>query len=562
MVFPFRGMQPARYRRRCAILTFLLAPSGLVFVAEAGEQSTCNQQLSSRDLECEHMTEAKVALEQQDVERSFPKKLMQKAAALKDVELEDEESVQSGNFVSSPVAVSQLPTDLSSRGHISDRSSGQRSSSTSSSSHSSHSSSRRCNNSSSVGCKAWVCFESLGQLILDPLHRARQQAVGHTQTLAVEFQKLATRGRNLIRIWTAKAVLISANVAGRSSTIALGILIPLVVVFIGILAYCANKNNDESPRNCQPSRQHMQHMLVQKSAGGTQALPTRESSRIPGATPNLSSTFPHQLKHNQQQHTQFPALAAPVDTAVASAAAHRATPLTGNIRSAVSIAASSMGSGQLAGQTMCPELCIPDGKECNLLLAEMGEGGSSFQGVLPIYDVGGTVVLYCAYTLAEFPPHGSYDLPGNGKRLVLRNAKDEHLLASSCDIIEPDSGSNRSCGPLGMALLDADEEQHAILRANGGGGTRSGYTLTNRTGRKLLVRKDTSARFCITDEDGWLLAATGLDAPSEADARGRRRLRISPGADAAIIILSLLGAEALAVHSDKLDRLHHVAGIH
>jgi len=531
-----------------------------VFVAEAGEQSTCNQQLSSRDLECEHMTEAKVALEQQDVERSFPKKLMQKAAALKDVELEDEESVQSGNFVSSPVAVSQLPTDLSSRGHISDRSSGQRSSSTSSSSHSSHSSSRRCNNSSSVGCKAWVCFESLGQLILDPLHRARQQAVGHTQTLAVEFQKLATRGRNLIRIWTAKAVLISANVAGRSSTIALGILIPLVVVFIGILAYCANKNNDESPRNCQPSRQHMQHMLVQKSAGGTQALPTRESSRIPGATPNLSSTFPHQLKHNQQQHTQFPALAAPVDTAVASAAAHRATPLTGNIRSAVSIAASSMGSGQLAGQTMCPELCIPDGKECNLLLAEMGEGGSSFQGVLPIYDVGGTVVLYCAYTLAEFPPHGSYDLPGNGKRLVLRNAKDEHLLASSCDIIEPDSGSNRSCGPLGMALLDADEEQHAILRANGGGGTRSGYTLTNRTGRKLLVRKDTSARFCITDEDGWLLAATGLDAPSEADARGRRRLRISPGTDAGVIILALLGAEALAVHNDRLDGLSKPLG--
>jgi len=197
---------------------------------------------------------------------------------------------------------------------------------------------------------------------------------------------------------------------------------------------------------------------------------------------------------------------------------------------------------------MCPELCIPEGNECSLLLAEMGEGGSALHGVLQIYDAKGVVVLYCAYTLAESPPPGRYDCPGNGKRLILRNAKDQELLASSCDIVEPDGNS----GPVGMALLDAAEEQHAVLRPNNGDGTRSGYMLTHRSGRKMLVRKDTSSSFCITDEECWLLAATGQEAASETDFRGRRRLRISPGADAGVIILALLGAEALVVHSHRL----------
>lgn len=300
------------------------------------------------------------------------------------------------------------------------------------------------------------------------------------------------------------------------------------------------------------SRQEVQHMWLHNSVGGQLAPPTGDMAATPVMARNWSrSSANQQLQQEWQQHSQLSVPAVPADamSMKSSISVHQAAPFTHDaVRRTGSLPLSAIGSGVLSVQApMCPDLLVPEGTECCLLLAEMGEGGSALSGVLPIHSGHGGVVLWCAYTLAESPPQDRYDLPGNGMRLVLRNAKDEEMLASSRDIVEPDAGSAKGCSLAGTALLDAAGEQHAVLRPNRRG-PRSGYMLTHRSGRRILIRKDTSAGFCVTDEDGWLLASTSLE---DAGARAQRCLRIHQGADAGAVILAMLSAEVLEVHSHR-----------
>merc|ERR1719297_701250 len=92
-------MRNARYRRRCAIFTYVLAASSLIFIAEA-------------------------ELEQTDVEWEFSKRLMQKGASLRDLALEDEETDKPGILVFAPLAVPESLTSI--RNHISNSSSSSR----------------------------------------------------------------------------------------------------------------------------------------------------------------------------------------------------------------------------------------------------------------------------------------------------------------------------------------------------------------------------------------------------------------------------------------------------
>jgi len=513
-------------------------------VAEADDSSLCRQRSERRPSDRKRVAQAE--LEQPDLESGFSKKLVQKGASLQDLAVEDEDVVMAatepgdgrGSVDVGPDQPGVLVFYPESHTSVGNRS--------------------RISSSSNT---VWVRIESLGRVILDPVNHAGQKAIGFAQSLKVACQNFFSRG--LIRARDAKAYVASATLGYDHWTLTLGLLVPLLVFLVGILVYWTKNINDERSDRFQNTREQVQHMWLQKYGGGKQAPPVSDLAATPLAPAprswSRSSVQQHlqqQLQQlQQQQKSQSRVSAVPADTtALPSSFSLQAMP---SARQARSVPPSAIGSGLLPsglplGQTlMCPELCIPEGNECCLLLAELGEGGSALSGVLPIYDVKGVNVLYCAYTLAESPPRGRYDNPGNGKRLVLRNARDDEVLASSCDIVDPDGGSTKSCGPVGMALLDAAEEQHAVLRPNSGG-SRSGYVISHRSGRKMLVRKDTSSGFCVTDEDGWLLASTGLEAACEADNRGRRCLRISPGADAAVVILALLGAEALAVHSHRL----------
>lgn len=190
---------------------------------------------------------------------------------------------------------------------------------------------------------------------------------------------------------------------------------------------------------------------------------------------------------------------------------------------------------------LCPELVVPENNECTLLLPEMnvtppGQGASGpihQPKILSIDDLNGMAVLFAAYTTAAVPPAGHLDVPGHSKRLVLRSALEDVVLASCADSVEIDAQSDPS-----LVIFDKADEQCAVLRASSPGGTR-GFMVHFTTGQKVMIRRDLqSSGTYATDEDGWLLACT------ENTERGRV-IRISPQQDAGLMTLAMLGTDLM-----------------
>jgi len=192
---------------------------------------------------------------------------------------------------------------------------------------------------------------------------------------------------------------------------------------------------------------------------------------------------------------------------------------------------------QLArGAHLCSELVVPENNECSLLLPEIMESRFNASGVLSIDDVNGMAVLYAAYSLAARPPPGPHDLPGNGKRLILRSALEDIILAS-CKDAEPVTVG----GPPELTIFNKTEEPFGVLRPTSQG-PRSSYLVSLSTGKKMSIRRDIQAlSSCITDEDGWLLACS-----EDAGERGRT-IRISPQVDAGLMTLIMLGIDILDI---------------
>jgi len=185
------------------------------------------------------------------------------------------------------------------------------------------------------------------------------------------------------------------------------------------------------------------------------------------------------------------------------------------------------------GGHLCAELVVPENNECTLLLPEIIQTRFNTSGGLSIVDMHGMAVLCAAYSLAERPPAGPHDLPGNGKRLILRSALEDIVLAS-CKDAEPEAAG----GPRQLAILNKSEEPVGIIRATNPGS----YLVSLSTGKKLSIRRDVQAHSsCVSDEDGWLLACT-----EDADEHGRT-IRVSPLVDAGLMALTVLGIDILDV---------------
>jgi len=209
------------------------------------------------------------------------------------------------------------------------------------------------------------------------------------------------------------------------------------------------------------------------------------------------------------------------------------TPTYGKVESTL------LSVNQLArGTHLCLDLVVPEENECSLLLPKIVEGRFSESSVLSITGDNGLPVLFASYTLAAQPPLGSEDLPGNGKRLVLRSALEDVILAT-CEDADPGIAG----GAPQLLLLNKAEELFGMLGATGPG-SGTDYLLSRSTGEKISIRKDIKAlSSCITDEEGWLLAC------SEDTGEHGRPICISPGVDAGLMTLTMLG-------TDILDLLH------
>jgi hypothetical protein len=315
-------------------------------------------------------------------------------------------------------------------------------------------------------------------------------------------------------------------------------LVPLLLVGIIVLLIAmkewwkdtlANKERDDwweqKPRPAHgnfrdaSSMQHIQqvtHDGQRPSAMGLLASPGKPREMTPGkspqksATPLLRETTPLPQQRTPQLHQMDP---------------ERATPRQSE--------SPMYYPDQARSAHLCSELVVPDNNECSLLLPEILENRFDSNGVISIDDVNGMSVLYAAYTLAERPPHGPHELPGNGKRLILRSALEDIILAS-CKDGQPDTAG----GPPELTIYNKSEDMFGVLRASSPG-PRSSYLMTLRTGKKMTIRRDIQAlSSCITDEDGWLLACT------ENTERGRV-IRISPQQDAGLMTLAMLGTDLM-----------------
>lgn len=187
------------------------------------------------------------------------------------------------------------------------------------------------------------------------------------------------------------------------------------------------------------------------------------------------------------------------------------------------------------GPYLCPELVVPEHNECTLLVPELKISEACPNGIISIDDVNHSAVLLTSYSIMPKPPSAPYEVPGNGKRLVLRSAL-EDVVVASCRDADPDPAG----GPPGLTILNKADEVCGMLRPSGPG-SRNSFVVVLWSGQKVLIRKDIQGRCTYaTDEDAWMLACL-----EEEVSEGKRMLRISPQVDAGLITLAILGTKLL-----------------
>jgi len=189
------------------------------------------------------------------------------------------------------------------------------------------------------------------------------------------------------------------------------------------------------------------------------------------------------------------------------------------------------------GPYLCPELVVPEHNECTLLVPELEISEASPNGIISIDDVNNSAVLLTSYSIMPNPPKAPYEVPGNGKRLVLRSAL-EDVVVASCRDADPDPGG----GPPGLTILSKTDEVCGMLRPSGPG-SKNSFVVALWSGQKVLIRKDMQGHCTYaTDEDGWLLACFEEKSPE-----AKRMLRISPQVDAGLITLTILGTKLMEI---------------
>jgi len=198
------------------------------------------------------------------------------------------------------------------------------------------------------------------------------------------------------------------------------------------------------------------------------------------------------------------------------------------VRSPVRSSPSTPQTASIAN--LCPELTVPAGSQCVILLPEISPRVNE-SGILCISDVNSMPVLYVAFTLAQTPSTSNQDVPGNGKRLMIRSALEDLILASCVDV-QRDSDT----GLASLVVLGRDEERRGIIHANNP--TSDTYVVILWNGVRILIQNcDQAKATYVTDEAGSQIACTRAHDP--------RLLQVNPGADAGLVVLALLSADLL-----------------
>jgi len=181
-----------------------------------------------------------------------------------------------------------------------------------------------------------------------------------------------------------------------------------------------------------------------------------------------------------------------------------------------------------SGVHLCPELVVPEGSECTLIVPRLSGGGSS---QVTVDDTRG-VPVFCA----AFNNDTTWQARiRETKRLILSSTSGDTIFAFCRD-------DEAQGGPSGLVIHHHSEAPFGVLHADSRD-AGSGYTLVARQGFKVHIKGDhLLGNMNVTDESGRLLA---IATPLHQGGGAHRSLRIGPLVDAGLVALGLLGIDFL-----------------
>lgn len=182
--------------------------------------------------------------------------------------------------------------------------------------------------------------------------------------------------------------------------------------------------------------------------------------------------------------------------------------------------------------SICPELVVPEGCECSLLVPRLPPKGAGNEGKISVADAMGVSIFQ-----AEFRP--SLIGQADGKRMILTSSATENIFATCRDAKPVAPPADRE--GYGLMIHNHLEQPIGVLRSETP--ARSSYTLLTRQGVRIQVQGDIKAgAVTITDQQGRLLATAETKGTTNG---GLRSVRVGPLVDAGLMVLSILGIDLL-----------------
>eukprot|EP00440_Ansanella_granifera_P004629 gb/GFBE01005018.1/.p1 GENE.gb/GFBE01005018.1/~~gb/GFBE01005018.1/.p1 ORF type:complete len:398 (+),score=83.51 gb/GFBE01005018.1/:1-1194(+) len=180
----------------------------------------------------------------------------------------------------------------------------------------------------------------------------------------------------------------------------------------------------------------------------------------------------------------------------------------------------------------CPDLVVPAGCECILLVPTRPKRGESFD----INDSNGSTVLSVVEKSNSTPPRRMLVAGGN-------------VVLAQCGRVQPSLPSSLSSS-IAFELFTASEDAWAKLSYEPGEGREDKCTIQTKTGEQLfLVGSFRHNALNMTDAHGGLIATTELmtqQGPKGETAGSLCRLRVAPSADVGLVLCSLICVQHLS----------------
>lgn len=187
--------------------------------------------------------------------------------------------------------------------------------------------------------------------------------------------------------------------------------------------------------------------------------------------------------------------------------------------------------------SLCPELVVPNGCECTLVVPRLPPNGvprtsrKNQVGKVVLDDSRGAPVFQVSFDFGS-SWHDS-------RRLMLHSATGDALFAFCCDAEAEMGGADFA----GLNIYDHTEKPFGTIRMGGARDRDPSYVVLLLHGSKIrFVGNALVGKLIAEDEEGRLLATSEPLEPMEG---GRRSLRIGPYVDAGLMALSFLSIDTL-----------------